>query len=117
MGSQKPFLASQRWLIYSASCHIYRRHALSTLSRFRKTPRARGGAQWRLATAPAGAHRGGLDRGQRCQARPRGQHRRELNTGTKIPPARQPDARPGFAQSTAGPLLTTCQSSGSRHGM
>eukprot|EP00962_Isochrysis_galbana_P033825 scaffold11383_cov123-Isochrysis_galbana.AAC.6 len=54
---------------------------------------------------------------QRCQASPRRQHRGVLNTGTKSPPARQPGARPGRAQRTAGPLLTTCQSSGSRHGM
>eukprot|EP00962_Isochrysis_galbana_P020379 scaffold5941_cov125-Isochrysis_galbana.AAC.12 len=67
--------------------------------------------------APAGAHRGGSDRGQRCQASPRRQHRGVLNTGTKSPPARQPGARPGRAQRTAGPLRTTCQSSGYRHGM
>eukprot|EP00962_Isochrysis_galbana_P014184 scaffold4039_cov124-Isochrysis_galbana.AAC.4 len=67
--------------------------------------------------APAGANRGGLDRGQGCQARPRGQHRRELNTGTKIPPARQPGARPGLHRALLPSADHTCQSSGSRHGM
>eukprot|EP00962_Isochrysis_galbana_P025486 scaffold7862_cov126-Isochrysis_galbana.AAC.5 len=51
---------------------------------------------WRVTMAPRQlrlepiAHRGGSDRGQRCQASPRRQHRGVLNTGTKSPPARQP---------------------------
>eukprot|EP00962_Isochrysis_galbana_P016897 scaffold4841_cov121-Isochrysis_galbana.AAC.13 len=42
---------------------------------------------------------------------------RELNTGTKIPPARQPDARPGLHRALLPSADHTCQSSGSRHGM
>eukprot|EP00962_Isochrysis_galbana_P012549 scaffold3551_cov118-Isochrysis_galbana.AAC.2 len=40
--------------------------------------------------APAGAHRGGFGRGQRCQASPRRQHRRELNTGMIARPRDSP---------------------------
>eukprot|EP00962_Isochrysis_galbana_P015183 scaffold4358_cov137-Isochrysis_galbana.AAC.12 len=39
------------------------------------------GSRWRLATASAGAHRGGFGHGQRCYACPRRQHGQELITG------------------------------------
>eukprot|EP00962_Isochrysis_galbana_P039640 scaffold14246_cov105-Isochrysis_galbana.AAC.13 len=64
----------------------------------KKNLRERGEGHNGASPAPAGAHRGGSDRGQRCQASPRRQHRGVLNTGTKSPPARQPCARHGRAQ-------------------
>jgi len=101
----------------TASCAA--RQSLTTYSTVghKKKLRVRVEGHNGASPAPAGAHRGGLDRGQGCQARPRGQHRREHNTGTKIPPARQPDARPSLHRALLPSADHTCQSSGSRHGM
>eukprot|EP00962_Isochrysis_galbana_P013445 scaffold3812_cov115-Isochrysis_galbana.AAC.4 len=80
-----------------------------------RTPRARGGVRWRLASSGWSTSRSTRPRtkvpnASALKAPKRAQPR------YKIPPARQPAARPEFSQRTAGPLLTKCQSSGSRHG-
>eukprot|EP00962_Isochrysis_galbana_P003669 scaffold1044_cov120-Isochrysis_galbana.AAC.10 len=79
------------------------------------TPRARGGVRWRLASSGWSPSRWTRPRTKVPNASALTAPKR-AQLRYKIPPARQPGARPDSAQRTAGPLLTICQSSGSRHG-